>query len=85
MVLRSNFPAFMTKGIGRKKMPATSERQRRFMGAELARLRAGKKTRTGMSESDLEDFARKPIAKKNPSKPSGNHGRFSARGRIGIG
>ena len=40
-------------------MPAVSERQRRFMGAELGRKRAGKKTRTGMSESDLSDFASK--------------------------
>lgn len=39
-------------------MPSVSERQRRFMGAELGRLRAGKKTRTGMSESQLSDFAR---------------------------
>jgi len=27
------------------------------MGADLARARAGKKTRTGMSERQLEDFA----------------------------
>ena len=38
-------------------MPAKSESQRRFMGAELARKRAGKRTRTGMSESQLHDFA----------------------------
>lgn len=38
-------------------MPAESERQQRFMGAELARLRAGQRTRTGMSESQLRDFA----------------------------
>ena len=41
-------------------MPATSEKQRRFMGAELARKRAGKKTRTGMNEGQLEDFASNP-------------------------
>lgn len=40
-------------------MPAKSEKQRKFMGAELARKRAGKKTRTGMSEKQLEDFAKK--------------------------
>jgi len=40
-------------------MPAVSEKQRRFMGAELARLRAGKKTQTGMSEKQLSDFAKK--------------------------
>lgn len=38
-------------------MPAKTARQQRFMGAELARKRAGKKTKTGMSESQLEDFA----------------------------
>lgn len=30
------------------------------MGAELARKREGKQTKTGMSEGQLEDFARKP-------------------------
>lgn len=40
-------------------MPAKTERQRKFMGAELTRKRAGKKTRTGMSEQQLRDFARK--------------------------
>ncbi len=40
-------------------MPAKSEKQRKFMGAELNRKREGKKTRTGMSEKQLEDFARK--------------------------
>jgi hypothetical protein len=38
-------------------MPAKSEKQRKFMGAELARKRAGKKTQTGMSEKQLEEFA----------------------------
>lgn len=41
-------------------MPAKTERQRRFMGAELARARAGKRTKTGMSEAKLEEFAAKP-------------------------
>jgi hypothetical protein len=40
-------------------MPATSEKQRRFMGAELARKRAGQATKTSMSEQQLADFARK--------------------------
>ena len=40
-------------------MPSTSEKQRKFMGAELDRLRSGKKTRTGMSEDQLSDFASK--------------------------
>jgi len=45
-------------------MPARSERQRKFMGAELARKRAGKKTKTGMTEKQLEEFARKDEKKK---------------------
>jgi len=40
-------------------MPAKTEKQRRFMGAELARKRAGKKTRTDMSEAKLSKFAKK--------------------------
>ena len=39
-------------------MPAVSERQRRFFGAELSRKRKGKKTRTGLSEKKLKDFAK---------------------------
>ena len=42
-------------------MPAKSEKQRRFMGAELGRLRSGKKTRTGMNKDQLGDFASKSI------------------------
>ena len=38
-------------------MPAKSKAQQRFMGAELARKRAGKRTRTGMSQEQLEEFA----------------------------
>ena len=46
-------------------MPAKSEKQRKFMGAELERKREGKKTKTGMSEKQLEDFASKPDTKKD--------------------
>jgi hypothetical protein len=45
-------------------MPAKSEKQRKFMGAELQRKREGKKTQTGMSEKQLEDFATKDGDKK---------------------
>jgi len=45
-------------------MPAVSEKQRAFMGSELGRLRKGEKTQTGMSETQLKDFARKPIEKR---------------------
>lgn len=40
-------------------MPAKSAKQRRFMGAELGRLREGKETETGMSEEQLSDYASK--------------------------
>jgi hypothetical protein len=37
--------------------PSVSRKQQRFMGAELARKRAGKKTKTGMTEKQLEEYA----------------------------
>ena len=40
-------------------MPAKSEKQRKFMGAELERKREGKKTKTDMSEKELEKYATK--------------------------
>lgn len=45
-------------------MPAKSEKQRRFMGAELQRKRERKKTRTGMSEKELEKYASKDRKKR---------------------
>lgn len=44
-------------------MPAESEKQRRFMGADLGRAKAGEPTRTGMGASQLREFARKPVRK----------------------
>lgn len=47
--------------------PAVSKKQQKFMGAELARKRAGKKTKTKMSEKQLKEFAstkRKGLPKK---------------------
>lgn len=41
-------------------MPAKSKAQQRFMGADLARKRKGKKTKTGMTLSQLKDFAGTP-------------------------
>jgi hypothetical protein len=46
-------------------MPAQSEKQRKFMGAELQRKREGKKTQTDMTEKQLEDFASKGGKKKS--------------------
>ena len=38
-------------------MPAVSKAQQEMMGADLARARAGKPTRTGMSEAQLMEYA----------------------------
>jgi hypothetical protein len=38
-------------------MPSSSEKQRKFFGAQLAAKRAGKPTKTKMSETQLSDFA----------------------------
>lgn len=38
-------------------MPAVSKAQQHFMGADLARAEAGKKTKTGMSIKQLKEFA----------------------------
>ena len=46
-------------------MPARTEKQRKFMGAELARKRAGEQTRTNMSEEEL-----RKMASKHKSPPS---------------
>ena len=50
-------------------MPAKSEKQRKFMGMELGRKRAGKSTETGMSEAQLRDFAKKPKGAMKAGKP----------------
>lgn len=42
---------------GVEEMPAVSKKQQMFVGAELARKRAGKKTKTKMSEQQLKEFA----------------------------
>jgi hypothetical protein len=44
-------------------VPAKTAKQQRAMGADLNRVRSGKKSRLGMTESQLEDFARKPKRK----------------------
>jgi Protein of unknwon function (DUF3008) len=41
-------------------MPAKSKAQQRMAGADLARARAGKKTKTGMTAKQLEEFAATP-------------------------
>ena len=48
--------------------PSRTKRQRKMMGADLARKRAGEPTKTGMSEQQLEEFVKgagpRPKAKK---------------------
>ena len=41
-------------------MPAKSKSQQKFMGAELERKEAGKKTKTGMTKKQLKEFAWTP-------------------------
>lgn len=45
-------------------MPAVSAKQKRFMSAELGRMKAGKKPKTGMSEKQLAEFASGPVIPK---------------------
>ena len=52
-------------------MPAKSEKQRKFMGAELQRKREGKKTKTGMSEKELEKYASKKKDSETRAKSRG--------------
>lgn len=71
-------------------MPATTERQRRFMMAELSRRRKGQKTQTGMTESQLGHFKRlqrgRKKKKNNPLPCPGSKIRSGGRGRgLGIG
>ena len=51
---------------GRKHTPITSKKQRGFFGAELARKRAGKSTRTEMSEAELSRHLKEAGGKKLP-------------------
>ena len=44
-------------------MPSKSEKQRKMMGADLARAKRGQPTKTGMTQEQLKDFAKKPIKK----------------------
>jgi hypothetical protein len=56
----------VTPGIREERsVPAKTEKQRKFMGAELARKRAGKKTRTEMSEKELAKYASKGKKRKS--------------------
>ena len=54
----------------RKHTPITSEAQRGLLGADLARLRAGKKTKTGMSEEQLVAHLEEAGGKELPERKS---------------
>ena len=56
-------------------MPSSSEKQRRYMGMELGKLRKGEKTDVKMSESQLSDFARKPVKRSSTRKTYRNSSR----------
>ena len=60
-------------------MPAKSESQRRLAGADLARLRSGESTTTGMTETQLRDFARKPTRRASTRWRSRRTGRTRSR------
>lgn len=64
-------------------MPAVSKKQQIFMGAELARKRAGKKTKTKMTEQQIKEFAetkRKNLpTKADLSDYARRHGKKRAR------
>ena len=53
---------------GRKHTPIVSKKQRGFMGAELARKRAGKKGKTTMSVAELCRHLKESKDKKLPKK-----------------
>lgn len=56
-------------------MPSVSPRQQHLMGADLARKRAGRRTVTGMSETKLEEFARKPASGYRAGREAASSGR----------
>lgn len=59
------------KGCGKKgkpHTPITSKKQQGFMGAELARKRAGKRGKTGMSQATLARHLKEAGGKKLPTR-----------------
>ena len=52
----------------RKHTPITSEAEQGFFGAELRRLREGKKRKTAMSEAELSRHLHESEGKKLPAR-----------------
>jgi len=61
-------PEKKNPGKHRKHTPIVSKAQRGFMGAELARKRAGKRTKTKMSEAELSRHLKESKGKKLVAK-----------------
>lgn len=49
-------------------MPSVSEKERRYMGKQLAKQVSTGSNATGMSASQLRDFARKPVKRRAPRR-----------------
>lgn len=56
------------KGGHKTHTPIVSKKQRGFFGSELARKRAGKETKTEMSEAELSRHLKESKGKKLPAK-----------------
>lgn len=66
-------------------MPSKSKAQQGMMGADLARLRAGQPTQTGMNESQLQDFAATPTMGLPQHKKKKHHKKHDDKGMGGPG
>lgn len=65
----------------RKHTPIVSKAQQGFMGAELARKRAGKKTKTEMSEAELSRHLKESKGKKLVAKVKKKLGKIYGKKR----
>jgi len=77
-------PGCPKKSKHRKHTPIVSEKQRGFMGAELARKRAGKKGKTKMSQVELSRHLKESKGKNLPTRAdlsdyARRHGKKRAR------
>lgn len=69
-VEEDNMPGKGCRG-GRKHTPITTQKERGFFGAELARKRAGQKGKTKMSEAELSRHLKESKGKKLPKSKKG--------------
>jgi hypothetical protein len=52
-------------------MPSKTEKQRRFMAADRERVRSGERSKTGMSESQMDDYVYRPKGGYSKTKKKG--------------